>query len=70
MPPFAAVAHSWERAVEDELNRDAPTLASASTFGGEPIELREQSYIIVKPGYTDSALLSGANVPPPDKSHL
>jgi peptidyl-prolyl cis-trans isomerase SurA len=33
-------------------------------------ELREQSYIIVKPGYTDSALLSGANVPPPDKSHL
>jgi peptidyl-prolyl cis-trans isomerase SurA len=33
-------------------------------------ELREQSYIIVKPGYSDSALLSGANVPPPDKSHL
>lgn len=33
-------------------------------------ELREQSYIIVKPGYTDSALLSGANVPTPDKSHL
>jgi len=33
-------------------------------------ELREQSYIIVKPGFTDSALLSGANVPPPDKSHL
>jgi peptidyl-prolyl cis-trans isomerase SurA len=33
-------------------------------------ELREQSNVIVKPGYTDSALLSGANVPPPDKSHL
>jgi peptidyl-prolyl cis-trans isomerase SurA len=33
-------------------------------------ELREQSNIIVKPGYNDSALLSGANVPQPDKSHL
>lgn len=33
-------------------------------------ELREQSNIIVKPGYTDSALLSGANVPQPDNSHL
>jgi peptidyl-prolyl cis-trans isomerase SurA len=33
-------------------------------------ELREQSYIIVKPGYYDSALLSGANVASPDKSHL
>ena len=32
-------------------------------------DLREQSYITVKPGYNDSALLSGANVPPPDKSH-
>jgi peptidyl-prolyl cis-trans isomerase SurA len=31
-------------------------------------ELREQSYIIVKPGYNDSALLSGANVPSSDKS--
>ncbi|MGB8522747.1 MAG: peptidylprolyl isomerase, partial [Candidatus Acidiferrales bacterium] len=28
-------------------------------------ELREQSNIIVKPGYNDSALLSGANVPSP-----
>jgi hypothetical protein len=26
--------------------------------------------IIVKPGYNDSALMSGANVTPPDKSHL
>jgi hypothetical protein len=25
---------------------------------------------MVKAGYNDSALLSGANVPPPDKSHL
>jgi peptidyl-prolyl cis-trans isomerase SurA len=33
-------------------------------------ELREQSNIIVKPSYNDSALLSGANVPQPDKSHL
>ncbi len=33
-------------------------------------ELREQSYIIVKPGYYDSALLSGANVPSPNKSPL
>jgi peptidyl-prolyl cis-trans isomerase SurA len=33
-------------------------------------ELREQSNIIVKLGYNDSALLSGANVPQPDKSHL
>jgi peptidyl-prolyl cis-trans isomerase SurA len=33
-------------------------------------ELREQSNIIVKPGYNDSALLSGANVPQPDRSHL
>ncbi|MFZ3216581.1 MAG: peptidylprolyl isomerase [Candidatus Acidiferrales bacterium] len=33
-------------------------------------ELREQSYIIVKPGYTDSALLPGANLPRPDSSHL
>jgi hypothetical protein len=33
-------------------------------------ELREQRYIIVKPGYSDSALLSGANVPSPDRSHL
>ena len=33
-------------------------------------ELREQSNIIVKPGYHDSALLSGANVPQTDKSHL
>jgi peptidyl-prolyl cis-trans isomerase SurA len=33
-------------------------------------ELREQSNIMVKAGYNDSALLSGANVPPPDKSHL
>jgi len=33
-------------------------------------ELREQSNIIVKPGYNDSALLSGANVPSSDKSHL
>ena len=32
--------------------------------------LREQSNIIVKPGYNDSALLSGANIPLPDKSHL
>jgi len=33
-------------------------------------ELREQSNIIVKSGYNDSALLSGANLPSPDKSHL
>jgi peptidyl-prolyl cis-trans isomerase SurA len=33
-------------------------------------ELREQSNIIVKPGYNDSALLSGANVTSTDKSHL
>ena len=33
-------------------------------------ELREQSYIIVKPGYSDSALLSGAIVPSPNQSHL
>ena len=33
-------------------------------------ELREQSNIIVKPGYNDTALLSGANLPPPDKSRL
>jgi peptidyl-prolyl cis-trans isomerase SurA len=33
-------------------------------------ELREQSNIIVKPGYSDSALLSGANVPQQDKSRL
>ena len=33
-------------------------------------ELREQSNIIVKPGYNDSALLSGANVPQPDRTHL
>ena len=33
-------------------------------------ELREQSYIIVKPGYRDSALLSGANIASPDQSHL
>ena len=32
--------------------------------------LREQSNIIVNPGYNDSALLSGANVPSTDKSHL
>jgi peptidyl-prolyl cis-trans isomerase SurA len=31
-------------------------------------ELREQSYVIVKPGYTDTALLMGANLAPPDKS--
>jgi len=31
-------------------------------------ELREQSYVIVKPDYTDSALLTGANVAPPDKN--
>jgi peptidyl-prolyl cis-trans isomerase SurA len=30
--------------------------------------LREQSYVIVKPGYTDSALLTGANVVPADKN--
>jgi peptidyl-prolyl cis-trans isomerase SurA len=33
-------------------------------------ELREQSYILIRPGYNDSALLSGANVPLPDKSQL
>jgi len=33
-------------------------------------ELREQSNIMVKPGYNDSALLSGSSVPSPDKSHL
>jgi peptidyl-prolyl cis-trans isomerase SurA len=33
-------------------------------------ELREQSNIIVKPGYRDSALLSGAHPPSPDKSRL
>jgi peptidyl-prolyl cis-trans isomerase SurA len=33
-------------------------------------ELREQSYIIVKPGYSDSALLSGTDVASPNKSHL
>jgi peptidyl-prolyl cis-trans isomerase SurA len=33
-------------------------------------ELREQSNIVVKPGYNDSALLSGASVASPDKSHL
>ena len=33
-------------------------------------ELREQSNIMVKPGYNDSALLSGANVASTDKSHL
>jgi parvulin-like peptidyl-prolyl isomerase len=33
-------------------------------------ELREQSNIMVKPGYNDSALLSGANLPSTDKSHL
>jgi hypothetical protein len=33
-------------------------------------ELREQSNIIVKLGYNDSALLSGANVPQPDNSHI
>ncbi|MGD0403465.1 MAG: peptidylprolyl isomerase [Candidatus Acidiferrales bacterium] len=33
-------------------------------------ELREQSNIIVKSGYNDSALLSGASVSSADKSHL
>jgi peptidyl-prolyl cis-trans isomerase SurA len=33
-------------------------------------ELREQSYVTVKPGYNDSALLTGASVTSPDKSHL
>jgi peptidyl-prolyl cis-trans isomerase SurA len=33
-------------------------------------ELREQSYIVVKPGYRDSALLSGANVASTDQGHL
>src|SRR5580658_7613278 len=33
-------------------------------------ELREQSNITVKPGYNDSALLSGTNHPSADKSHL
>jgi peptidyl-prolyl cis-trans isomerase SurA len=33
-------------------------------------ELREQSYIIVKPGYSDSALLSGASVASPNNSPL
>jgi parvulin-like peptidyl-prolyl isomerase len=33
-------------------------------------ELREQSYIIVKPGFRDSALLSGANLASPDTSYL
>src|ERR1700685_1590373 len=33
-------------------------------------ELREQSNITVKPGYNDSALLSGTNLTSPDKSHL
>ena len=33
-------------------------------------ELREQSYIIVKPGYRDSALLSAANVESTDQGHL
>jgi peptidyl-prolyl cis-trans isomerase SurA len=33
-------------------------------------ELREQSNITVNAGYNDSALLSGANAPPPAKSHL
>src|SRR5580692_8751240 len=33
-------------------------------------ELREQSNIVVKPGYNDSALLSGANVPQPDNAHI
>ena len=32
-------------------------------------ELREQSNIMVKAGYNDSALLSGASVPSPDTSH-
>ncbi len=32
--------------------------------------LREQSNITIKPGYNDSALLSGANVASTDKSHL
>jgi peptidyl-prolyl cis-trans isomerase SurA len=32
-------------------------------------ELREQSYIVVQPGYSDSALLSGASVASPNKSH-
>ena len=32
--------------------------------------LRKQSNIIVAPGYQDSALLSGSNVPSPEKSHL
>ncbi|MGA2847337.1 MAG: peptidylprolyl isomerase [Candidatus Acidiferrales bacterium] len=32
-------------------------------------ELREQSNIMVKAGYNDSALLSGASVPSADKSH-
>jgi peptidyl-prolyl cis-trans isomerase SurA len=33
-------------------------------------ELREQSNIMVKAGYNDSALLSGSSVPSADKSHL
>jgi peptidyl-prolyl cis-trans isomerase SurA len=33
-------------------------------------ELREQSNITIKPGYNDSALLSGANTAATDKSHL
>ena len=33
-------------------------------------ELREQSNIMVKPGYNDSAVLSGAHVPLADKSRL
>ena len=32
-------------------------------------DLREQSYIVVKPGYHDTALLSGAPVSPPAASH-
>ena len=33
-------------------------------------ELREQSNIMVKAGYNDSAMLSGSSVPSADKSHL
>ena len=56
--------------VQSDIRHDIHAQKTQPLLRDYLAELREQSNIVVKPGYRDSALLSGATLPSPDKSHL
>jgi peptidyl-prolyl cis-trans isomerase SurA len=56
--------------VQSDIRHDIHAQKTQPLLRDYLAELREQSNISVKPGYRDSALLSGTNITSPDKSRM